>query len=217
MRYIAILHALRDAEWDTEAQIEASPFAVEDLVLTALTTRAAADLVAVAPELDLDAGDLEAIEKTTAAALRAAWRDDNGWFHAFDVKTERWLDTRTASGLLPLWARAATPEQVEQLARRLDAWRGEVRFGIPTTDPQARAFDPIRYWRGPVWVIVNWMVADGLTAYGHHDRARALRDETRQRVAKEGFREYYDPRSGDGIGGEGFSWSAALTLAWLTA
>jgi hypothetical protein len=28
--------------------------------------------------------------------------------------------------------------------------------------------------------------------------------------------EYYDPRNSQGIGGHGFSWSAALTLAWLT-
>jgi hypothetical protein len=31
-----------------------------------------------------------------------------------------------------------------------------------------------------------------------------------------GFTEYYDPRNSAGIGGHGFSWSAALTLAWLT-
>ena len=47
------------------------------------------------------------------------------------------------------------------------------------------------------------------------DRASTLRAATRALV-EQGFSEYYDPRSGAGIGGQGFSWSAALTLAWLT-
>ena len=48
------------------------------------------------------------------------------------------------------------------------------------------------------------------------DEAEALRAETRVLV-EQGFTEYYDPRDGTGIGGQGFSWSAALTLDWLTA
>ena len=34
-------------------------------------------------------------------------------------------------------------------------------------------------------------------------------------VEREGFSEYYDAATGEGIGGRSFSWSAALTLAWL--
>ena len=57
--------------------------------------------------------------------------------------------------------------------------------------------------------------ADGLVHAGFADRAESLRVETRALV-DEGFTEYYDPRDGTGIGGRGFSWSAALTLDWLT-
>ena len=78
-------------------------------------------------------------------------------------------------------------------------------------------FDPIRYWRGPVWVLVNWLVADGLRPH------RLVRPDGRAGSGpsgpptrpwlEQGFSEYYDPRTGAGIGGHGFSWSAALTLA----
>ena len=64
-------------------------------------------------------------------------------------------------------------------------------------------------------MLVNWLVADGLTRAGFTDRASALRTATRTLV-KQGFSEYYDPRDATPIGGQGFSWSAALTLAWLT-
>jgi len=80
----------------------------------------------------------------------------------------------------------------------------------------ALEFDPVRYWRGPVWVLVNWLVADGCLRAERADRAEALRRSTLELVAREGFREYYDASTGAGIGGRAFSWSAALTLAWLT-
>jgi glycogen debranching enzyme len=86
---------------------------------------------------------------------------------------------------------------------------------VPTTDPGEPSFDPIRYWRGPVWVLVNWLVAQGLVASGDAARAETIRVATRALV-EQGFSEYYDPRNAQGIGGQGFSWSAALTLAWLT-
>jgi len=31
---------------------------------------------------------------------------------------------------------------------------------------------------------------------------------------RSGFREYFDPLTGDGLGGEVFSWAAATALAW---
>jgi glycogen debranching enzyme len=88
---------------------------------------------------------------------------------------------------------------------------------VATCDPSANEFEPARYWRGPVWVLVNWLVAGGLAEAGHADRAEALRRSTLGLVEREGFSEYYDARTGQGIGGRGFSWSAALTLAWLDA
>jgi glycogen debranching enzyme len=98
---------------------------------------------------------------------------------------------------------------------RVDWWRTTLSAAIPTSQPDDPSFDPIRYWRGPVWVLINWLVADGLTRAGFTDQASALRTATRTLV-DQSFSEYYDPRDAAGIGGQGFSWSAALTLAWLT-
>jgi glycogen debranching enzyme len=99
---------------------------------------------------------------------------------------------------------------------RLQGWSSHVKHAVASTDPTARSYDPIRYWRGPVWVLVNWLVADGMLHTGMEAEAESLRVETRSLV-EQGFTEYYDPRNGTGIGGQGFSWSAALTLHWLTA
>jgi glycogen debranching enzyme len=90
-----------------------------------------------------------------------------------------------------------------------------VRFLVPSTDPTSRPFEPRRYWRGPVWLIVNWMIADGLLAYGRADLADRLREDSLALVRRQGFFEYFDPVTGEGLGGASFTWAAAVTLFWL--
>ena len=70
-----------------------------------------------------------------------------------------------------------------------------------------------------MWVLVNWLVADGLSRTGQQadaERAEALRAHD-PGPGRAGLLGVLRPPHGAGIGGQGFSWSAALTLAWLTA
>jgi glycogen debranching enzyme len=216
-KYLGIVKALRDRRWDTERQQRDSPFAVEDPGLTAVTARAADDLAGVASLIGADASSAQRVGQQMRAGLRALWDDEQGWFRPYDVKASAPTGPVTAAGLLALWSGAPSEAQAERIATRLRSWDDALQAVAPTTDPNARQFEPERYWRGPVWVIVNWMAADGLSAYGYIDEAAALRAATRALVTRFGYCEYYNPVSAQGIGGQGFSWTAALTLAWLTA
>ncbi|HEX8918105.1 MAG TPA: hypothetical protein VF898_06360, partial [Chloroflexota bacterium] len=50
---------------------------------------------------------------------------------------------------------------------------------------------------------------------GRPDIAQRLSDVTLGLVRDGGFREYYDPHTGEGYGTDNFSWSAALTIDLL--
>ncbi|MCL2395053.1 MAG: alpha,alpha-trehalase [Acidimicrobiaceae bacterium] len=219
-KYLGIVERLRAAGWDTERQPADSPFVVEDPCLTAVTARAAADLVEVVQVAEaegadgLDAGEAERLAKSVLAGLEGLWDEDLGWYRPYDVLAGRPVGAAASTGLVALWAGVA-PARVSRVVERLDAWGRLLPVAVATADPNGPGYDPIRYWRGPVWVLVNWLVADGLSRAGLAERAEALRVGTRALV-EQGFSEYYDPRDGHGIGGHGFSWSAALTLAWLT-
>jgi glycogen debranching enzyme len=67
-------------------------------------------------------------------------------------------------------------------------------------------------WRGPIWSVVNWMIAEGFAGYGFEAAAARIRADTRALVTKNGFWEYFDPRDGTGLGGPDFSWTAAIDL-----
>jgi glycogen debranching enzyme len=82
---------------------------------------------------------------------------------------------------------------------------------MPTAKNES-AWEPRRYWRGPVWIILHWFIIEGLQRYGYRELAEIIRQDTLGLIETAGFREYYDARDGSGCGSTEFSWSAALTL-----
>ena len=213
-QYLGIVEALRAAGWDTERQPADSPFAVEDPCFTAITARAAGDLATAGCAAGLDPAIPARVAAAARAGLAALWDDELSWFRPYDVHTLRSVGPSTSVGLVAIYA-GIDDDRAQHMMARVASWQLMVPGSIPTTDPADPSFDPIRYWRGPVWVLVNWLVADGLQRTGDGAQAAGLRAATRTLV-EHGYSEYYDPRTSAGIGGRAFSWSAALTLAWLT-
>jgi len=84
---------------------------------------------------------------------------------------------------------------------------------VPPTDP---AFEARRYWRGPVWAHINWLVVDGMERSGLKGEAAELRRETLDLIRRSGFAEYFDPITGTACGADAFSWTAALALDLLS-
>ena len=80
------------------------------------------------------------------------------------------------------------------------------------------AFDPVKYWRGPIWINMNWMIYHGLRRHGLDDLAARVRRDTLALLETFGLFEYFDSRppaeggAQHGLGADRFSWSAALAI-----
>ncbi len=83
---------------------------------------------------------------------------------------------------------------------------------VPSTLPGEPGFEPKRYWRGPVWAVVNYLIARGFARQGMSDHARLVDDATQTAIREVGFCEYFDPLTREGLGGGTFSWTAAIAL-----
>jgi hypothetical protein len=77
---------------------------------------------------------------------------------------------------------------------------------------EGEGFDPERYWRGPVWININWMFYYGLLENGYRRHAEEIKRGILSLVQREGFWEYYHTFTGKGLGAKNFSWTSALTL-----
>jgi glycogen debranching enzyme len=143
---------------------------------------------------------------------------DNLLLYDYDLVTNKNIVKRTAASLMALCTDLLSEEQ----ARSLSSWMKHshlckencthdhpVFTSISVDDLQ---FNPLNYWRGPVWININWMLYGGLKNYGFHEEARNLRKSIIYLIAEHGFHEYYNPLSGEGLGADDFSWTAALLI-----
>lgn len=64
-------------------------------------------------------------------------------------------------------AGVASTDQAAKLVKNLERWLENAKYGVPSLDPEDPRFEALRYWRGPVWIIINWMISNGLRHYGY--------------------------------------------------
>lgn len=213
-RYIHLVDIFRDVGWNAAAMWEKAPFKVADIAINAILQRAEQDLAHLAARFgtERERAEIDARIEKRAEALRALWNPDSGLYQPLDLITGTRIAVSTSAGFLPLFAGLPSTGQARRMAEEIKRWQGKVAHGVPSTSPFDPRFEPMRYWRGPVWGVVNYMIAEGLASYGLSEAADAIRADTRDLITSQGFAEYFDPTTGEGLGGGSFSWTAAIAL-----
>ena len=121
-----------------------------------------------------------------------------------------------APNYVPLYAGIPSEDQASRMLEALENTGFYPRRGnvvpVPSYDPYGFSFSPVQYWRGPVWININWLLMGGLERYGFKEQAAQLRQATIGLVEEQGFFEHFNPMNGKGHGSIFFSWTAALLL-----
>jgi hypothetical protein len=216
-RVMQLVEEGKSFNWEGERVARGLSFRVCDIGVQSILMRADRDLLALARRLGRDA-EARQLQGWIDRSMRSfgQLRHAEGSFRSLDLITGKLAPYVTSAGFLPLYGRACTKADADLLARTLHQWSEKLAYAVASTSPFAAAFDPARYWRGPVWLVVNRLIADGFAAYGHSEVATRIRLDAQRLAAGGGLREYYDPRTGAGLGGTDFSWSAAVWLSWLS-
>jgi alpha,alpha-trehalase len=210
-RYMTLVHIYRQHGWRHEIT-RLSPFRVADVATNCILQHADRDLLALAELLGERAAmvELQAWIARGETAFERFADPATGLWHSLDQATGERVPTPTHAGFLAFWAGLGS----ETLAGRLEAWIAKAPHAIASVMPDHPRFDSKRYWRGPIWAIVNFMTAEGLKEAGHAALAQRIRADTRRLIRTAGFYEYFDPLDGAGLGGRHFTWTAAMWLAW---
>ena len=216
-----LVECFKRHRYDERAIRATCPFAVEDPAFNALLAAAGEDLGRIADALGEDGSRFREQSRRTAAAMNTRlWSPTLHAYVPFDRIARRQVPAPVAAGFVALFAGVPSAGQAQLMRRQLDSSHfspaGEDEgHPVPTCDRLSPAFAPTRYWRGPAWVNVNWLISRGLRRYGFHEYADAVRSATLSMVRAGGFREYFHPLTGEGLGSDQFSWTAALTLDFL--
>lgn len=155
----------------------------------------------------------------TPALVDRLWDERRGLFLDEAQPGGLRIQTLTWASLAPL----ALPDLPEEIGRRLveEHLLNQGEFLTPVAPPSVavgeRGYEPEgghgpirRYWRGPTWINSAWLVWLGLRRLGYEAEAERLASGVIGAVAREGLREYYDPRNGNGLGAKDFAWSTLV-------
>lgn len=133
------------------------------------------------------------------------WSAADASFLNIDSRTGKFVHIETWTNLVPLWVGIATKGQADQVIRAHvlnphEYWSPNGIRTIAATEP---LYNPRSgYWRGPVWVLSNYMVMHGLLNYGYKKEAAQLARETVDVLLRDlrktgGMNENYNPETGE--------------------
>jgi neutral trehalase len=190
-----------------------------DVGMSMILLRANRDLAALATELGRldDIAEIEGWIGRAEQGIGWLWNDDVGAWCSRDTLTGRSSGLITSASFLSFFADLSDADRDASTRAHFDRIAGMVDYVMPSLDPADPGFQMIRYWRGPVWAVVNYMIGTGLTESGDAKRGEKVQQDTLKLIERNGFYEAYSPVDGTGSGGDDFSWTAAIWLAWSKA
>ncbi len=211
---VALAGTVRAYGGDAAALARDGHFCVKAIDINAMR---AADLEAlgrIAAELGRD-GEATSWQERAAAVQRAVRTKllDNGGYDLAGLH-EAPIAVESASAFIALYGGCADGPQAQRLVERLTAPDYWTPYPLPTTPTSSPLFAPQTYWRGNVWLPVNWLIESGLRRYGYERQAQELAQRSIDLVQQNGFWEYFDPLTGQGHGAQQQSWTA-LALDFL--
>lgn len=115
-------------------------------------------------------------EEIVEAVNRVLWSDN--FYYDFDCKKEKISYVKSVASFLPLFSGVCDKERAEILVKNLtDPKAFYTEFAIPSIATDDKTFGT-DMWRGPVWINYNYMIAEGLRAYGYTELADEIISKT---------------------------------------
>jgi neutral trehalase len=217
-RYLYLVDFFKNNNFDSAEIYKNVPYKVNDMGIIGILHKATKDLIDLSESLNANSSDIEQLKNEvilTETSISNLWSEKHSSFLNKDVITGEFSEELTIGTLMALYAELATPEQAKKTQILLKGWLKASPYGVASTHPSSEAFEPKRYWRGPVWLHMNWLLAIGTDAYGFTEESKQLKDSAVQLIDESGFYEYFNCNTGEGCGGGDFSWTAAIALHWF--
>lgn len=224
--YLYIIDIAKAHNYSDEKIAELSPFLVQDPLFNAMLIKSNESLINL---YEIIGGNQEKVEQLKKWQLKAKFsfntklfNEELGAYVHYDLRNEKELNFLSSSSFAPLFAGIPDKMRAQRMVDVMMAkFGGEHQYLCASFDPESERFNPKKYWRGPVWVNLNWMLYNGLNTYGYTDVADRVKQDTISIIENNGFYEYFDSRKEmhkdgkAGYGGNDFSWSAALLIDLL--
>ena len=220
--YVYLLQLGKKYKYDEIGIFEESPFLVQDTLMNAVLIKSNQSLIRIGKRFGFDTGELEEWQQQSQTRFREKlWNGKLQTFTPYDLRLKQPILEHEIGGLAALFAQVPTTKQAQYLNDYLWSLHQRDFYICPSFEVDSPLFDSKRYWRGPIWPQMNWLIFHGLKQYGFEKTAQIIRSDLIELVEKMGFYEYFEPqktvaeKKTKGYGGNHFSWTAACVLDLL--
>jgi neutral trehalase len=203
-----------DSGWDNSPRWDSGPREALDLNCWIYLDQTQLAVMARTLGLSADAAAWQARADELDARIQALmWNAGLGIFN--DTNADGSVSSLITPVIaMPLYVGLATADQaasiVAYLVNPAELWSP---FPLASVAQNQPSYQPANYWRGPVWINLNWMAIRGMERYGYSTQADALRTQTLDLVARTPvIHEYYDSQTGRALGSANFGWTSALAV-----
>ncbi|MEM6347533.1 MAG: trehalase family glycosidase [Bacteroidota bacterium] len=221
-RYVYLLQLGKKYRYDGPEIAAESPFLIQDSMMNAILIKSNESLIRIGKELGLDVAEIEEWQQQSIKTYKEkCWNEEIQLFTSYDLRAQKQIVAKEIGGFIPLYAGIPTQAQAQALNQHLTNLHERAYYLCPSYDVDSPAFDSCRYWRGPIWPHMNWMIHYGLKNYGFEQTAQILKSDTLEIVEKFGFFEYFEPQKSlaqqlsKGYGGDHFSWTASSIIDFI--
>jgi Trehalase len=227
--YLTLIEISRSVDFDEDEMYEILPFLVQDPLFNSLLVESGEALARLARHFGMT--EIAHQSETWAARTREAMNKKlldtvTGAYCYYDLRNQRLIGGMGSPNLAPIFAGIPSQKSAQRVKETLEsvhfAGRNNEYWMGATNAVTDAHFDRTRYWRGPIWTNINWLLWKGCLRYGFDDLARCIKRDTINLVMRYGIYEYFDPLKSasedpdsQGFGGNNFSWTAALILDML--
>ena len=221
--YLYLINCAKDHHYDDAKIAENSPFLVQDPLFNSIlikSNKALINLYELIGGNEAKINQLQQWQEKSISSFNSKLYDaELGAYVHYDLRNEKPIRLVSSSSFSPLFAGIPSKDQANALVTTMvEKFGGDGLYLCASFDPTNEKFNPKKYWRGPVWINLNWMLIDGLLEYDFKELAQRIKADSIEIIEKVGFYEYFDVRkkfytaSSKGYGAANFSWSAALYL-----
>jgi hypothetical protein len=220
-KFIFLVDTMKLYNYDQKIMYEKYPFKIKEVLFSSILYVANWTLLQIAKLIGEDSEEIsEWISRTKTnfrkffcAPSNGGSNISDGLFYDYDLVIGERIMKRTISCLLPIYTGLLSNQEAEVIVKWISGADFVAEYDtIASADEKESYFKPLDYWRGPIWINTSWSIRYGLLRYGYADRAERIKQGVLRLVAEHGFREYFDPTSGTGLGGKNFSWTAAAVI-----
>ena len=221
-RYVYLLELGKKHAYQDIGIFQDSPFVVQDTMMNTLLIKSNQSLINIGNRFGYDINEVkEWQQQSKKRFLEKLWDEELETFVVYDVRNNQSIRHKEIGGLTSLFAEIPNQLQASKMNGYLHDLHRRNYFICPSFDVDSHLFDSKRYWRGPIWPQMNWLVYHGLVNYGFNETAQIVQMDLVRLVHQLGFYEYFEAQKDKvddmtkGYGGNHFSWTASCVIDLL--